>query len=103
MGDFMSITKVTRRESYMQVNRNRMYDLILKTLIKNHQGLTAREIAIILYNNGESYTNDRQATAPRLTELTAKNKVKVVGKRLDNITNKWVAIYKINIGETTNE
>ena len=91
----MSITTETRKENYSKLDRNRLYDLILNVLLNNRQGLTAREIAIILYDNGELISNERQATAPRLTELVSYNKVKVVGKKTDVVSNKKVAVYSI--------
>ncbi len=74
-----------------------MYDLIIAALHDNQeQGLTAREIAIILYNQGMIISNERQATQPRLTELVDEGIVKVIGKRKDEITNRNVAVYTLN-------
>lgn len=92
----MSITTQNRIESYEQVDKGRMYDLILSTL-HNHKdkGLTARETAIILYNQGMIISNERQATQPRFTELVDKGVVKVVGKKKDAVTNRNVAVYTL--------
>lgn len=74
-----------------------MYDLIIATLHDNQeQGLTARETAIILYNQGMIIINERQATQPRFTELVDEGIVKVIGKRKDEITNCNVAVYALN-------
>lgn len=92
----MSITTETRRESYEKLDRQRLYDLIVSVLIKNGEnGLTAREIAVILYNQGFVINNDRQAVQPRLTELVDRNVVQVTGKRFDNITQRNVAVYTL--------
>lgn len=92
----MSITTDTRWESFEKLDRKRLYDLIISTLIKNDEnGLTAREIAVILYNQGFVINNDRQAVQPRLTELVDRNVVKVIGKRFDNITERNVAVYTL--------
>lgn len=92
----MSITTDNRFESFEKVDRKRLYDLIIHTLRCNTKnGLTAREIAVILYNQGYIKSNDRQATQPRLTELVDKGIVEVVGKKIDEISLKNVAVYSI--------
>lgn len=95
----MSISADTRFESYQKVDKNRMYGLILSTLKEHEQnGLTARELAVILYNQGHIKSNERQATAPRLSELVDDEKVVVIGKRLDDISLKNVAVYSLAHG-----
>ena len=97
----MSITSDTRFESLSKINRQRLHSSILSVLKQNKKenpttaGLTAREVAVILYNKGLLINNERQATAPRLTELVDKGKVVVVGKKKDYITNVSVAVYTI--------
>lgn len=92
----MSITTDTRWDSFVKLDKKRMYDLIISTLRDNNKnGLTARETAVILYNQGHIKSNERQATQPRFTELVDKGIVKVVGKRLDNISMRNVAVYSI--------
>lgn len=92
----MSITTDTRFESFEKLDKNGLYSLILSTLNDNKEkGLTAREVAIILYNKGLLRSNERQATAPRLTELVDDGKVVIIGKRLDEISLRKVAVYTI--------
>lgn len=94
----MSVTTQNQLESYEQVDKRRMYDLIISTLQKhNDKGLTARETSIILYNQGMIISNERQATQPRFTELVDKGVVKVIGKRKDMVTNRNVAVYSLSI------
>lgn len=96
----MSITTDTRWESFEKLDRKRLYDLIVSTLIHNSEnGLTAREIAVILYDKGFIINNDRQAVQPRLTELVDENVVKVIGKRFDNLTQRNVAVYALVKGD----
>lgn len=92
----MAITDQNRRESLDKLDRKRMYGLIITALHNKEKGLTAREAAIILYNQGMIISNERQATQPRLTELVDKGVVKVIGKRKDEITNRNVAVYALN-------
>lgn len=92
----MSITADTRLESYEKINKETMYNLIVNTLKEyKNSGLTAREIAIELYNKGLVKSNDRQATAPRLTELVDKGIVVVIGKKMDEFTQRNVAVYTL--------
>lgn len=92
----MSITTDTRFESLEKLDRNGLYNLILSTLYDNKEnGLTAREVAVILYNQGLLRSNERQATAPRLTELVDDGRVVIIGKRFDEISLRNVAVYTI--------
>ena len=92
----MSITTDTRFESLDKLDRNGLYKLILSTLHDNKEnGLTAREVAVILYNQGLLRSNERQATAPRLTELVDDGRVVIIGKRFDEINLRNVAVYTI--------
>lgn len=92
----MSITTDTRFESLEKLDRSGLYNLILSTLHDNKEnGLTAREVAVILYNQGLLRSNERQATAPRLTELVDDGRVIIIGKRFDEISLRNVAVYTI--------
>ena len=92
----MSITTDTRFESLEKLDRHGVYNLILSTLHDNKEnGLTAREVAVILYNQGLLRSNERQATAPRLTELVDDGRVIIIGKRFDEISLRNVAVYTI--------
>lgn len=92
----MSITTDTRFESLEKLDRNGLYNLILSILHDNKEnGLTAREVAVILYNQGLLRSNERQATAPRLTELVDDGRVVIIGKRFDEISLRNVAVYTI--------
>ena len=92
----MSITTDTRFESLEKLDKNGLYSLILSTLHDNKEnGLTAREVAVILYNQGLLRSNERQATAPRLTELVDDGRVVIIGKRFDEISLRNVAVYTI--------
>lgn len=75
-----------------KVNRDNMYKWILAALGESE--MTAREIAIVLHNRGLIPLPTRQSTAPRLTELTWKGKVKVVGTKIDEESKKAVSIYR---------
>ncbi len=92
----MSITSDTRFDSMKRIDKTRMYSMIIAVLkTASDEGLTARECSAVLYNQGKIYDNNRQATAPRLTELEDKGVVQIIGKRLDSVTNRNVAVYAL--------
>lgn len=79
----------TRNESNEKVDRATRYKEITDLLKINPQGLTARQIA---YGLG---FRERNATAPRLTELVKKGLVIEDGTRWDEFTKRNVAVYKL--------
>ena len=92
----MSITTDTRFDSMRRINKNKMYSLIIAALKScPEEGLTARECALQLYNEGKIFDHNRQMTAPRLTELEDKGVVKLIGKRFDDLTGRMVSVYSL--------
>lgn len=91
----MSISTDTRFESMKRINKNKMYSLIISALKSCDDGLTARECALQLYNEGKILDHNRQMTAPRLTELMDKGVVELIGKRFDDLTGRMVGVYAL--------
>lgn len=87
------ITSETRQLSFedIKIKRQIRYNQILDILDKPK---TAKEIAVELFDLGFIPSTERNYTAPRLTELERKGKIKVVGKKKCNYTGKQVAIYE---------
>jgi len=75
-----------------EVNKNIRYSQILEIL--GNKEMTAKEIAHQMYERRLIPTDERNFTAPRLTELSIKGIVEPVGKRKCLWTNKMVSIYK---------
>lgn len=91
------ITESTRRESLKQVvtdlgERQRM---VLDFLKLKQEPMTAREIALEMYENGLIKSPERNMVHPRLTELVLKELIVVNGKKKDKIMNRMVATYII--------
>lgn len=85
----MEITKETRRESYIQRPMSRANQILD---FMGDKDMTARQIAY-----GLGY-KDLNAVKPRLTELKAEGKVKVIGKAYDNVSKRNVALWRrINV------
>lgn len=89
-----NITKETRRESHEKTDKNKMHGYILKEL-SGGKKLTAKDIAVALYEKKLVAFPVRQAVAPRLTELVELGKVKVIGKAYDHDTGRNVAVYRL--------
>lgn len=87
-----NITLETRVESESTVDKNLRYSQILEIL--GNKEMTAKEIAHQMYERRLIPTDERNFTAPRLTELSIKGIVEPVGKRKCLWTNKMVSIYK---------
>lgn len=84
------ITNETRAESLNELDKTKRYEEIRYALKNEINGLTARELAKKLGSEERNYV------APRLTELTRKNEVKVISKRYDKKTKRNVAVYALN-------
>lgn len=95
------ITEETRRESFEALDAatvNRHIIDILGGILPEEgetEGMTAREIAEEMYKRHYIPYPVRQAAAPRLTELVAAGVVEVTGKKLDEQTDRKVAVYRL--------
>ena len=91
----MSITKETRRESYVKTEKENLKAKIISILKQHKTSLSASEIADLMYSEKHIAYPMRQAVAPRLTELVADGLLKVDGKAYDMVTQRKVATYKL--------
>ena len=57
--------------------------------------MTAKEIAVEMYKKGYIPSDERNFTAPRLTELSIKGIVEPVEKKKCEYTGKTVSVYKV--------
>lgn len=83
-----SIPAACRRESNRTLDRATRYKLIESALEEMGNG-TAREIANHLH------FSERNAAAPRLTELVKLGRVVVIGKRKCKVTGKACTVYEL--------
>lgn len=84
---YEQITIETKKDAFMQRPTDRR-KAIIKCLEENGQ-MTAREVANVL-----GFT-ERNAAAPRLTELVKAGRVQVVGKKPDTVTGRTTAVYEL--------
>ena len=88
------ITFETRRDSHDTVDKRKRYQQILECLREfGPLGLTAKECAEIMYQKGYIPTNERNFTAPRLTEMAQAGMVEPIGKQTCRWTGKKVTVY----------
>lgn len=62
----------TRRESYETVDKQKKYQQIIEIMQDVDKPLTAKEIAVEMKKRGYSSTDERNVSAPRITELLEK-------------------------------
>lgn len=86
-------TLETRGESHEKVDKKKRYREILECLADKE--LTAKEIADEMCRKGQIPTNERNFTAPRLSEMSEQGIVEPVGKKVCQWTGKKVAVYAI--------
>lgn len=84
----------TRNEANIKVDRQLRYSQIIE-ILQGGKEMTAKEIAVVMYQKGYIPTSERNYTAPRLTELSYKGIVEPIGKQICSYTGKKVAVYKL--------
>ena len=84
-----------KHDSNKSIDKARRYRQIKQILRTRKRGLTAKEIAVLMYQNGFTPTDERNFSAPRLTELCEKGVVEPIGKRLCTYTGKTVTVYAL--------
>lgn len=92
----MNITTMqTRQLSFtdIQDKKKKRYEQILHRL--QGREMTAKEIAVEMYELEMIPSTERNYTAPRLTELEQMGMVQVVGKKKCDYTGKMVAVYRL--------
>lgn len=92
----MSIPKETRRESYHAVLPSvRQRQAAVLAILEEHGEMTAQEVADELYRRGLTPSNERNFSAPRLTELRDTGKVEAVGKKMCGKTGRTVTVWSV--------
>ena len=87
----------TRAEANEKVDRKKRYRQIIG-IMKEYElfkKLTAKDIAVIMHEKGFTPTEERNFTAPRLTELTQAGIVEPCGKTRCLHTGKTVTVYRL--------
>ena len=86
----------TRAESNDSVPRDLRYKQIIEIFEDmKPRNLTAKEVAVFMFNRGFTPNAERNFSAPRITELTQKGIVEPAGKTKCRYTGKTVTIYRL--------
>lgn len=93
-------TLETRHDSHEQVDKQRRYKQIIEVL--RGQQLTAKEIANAMYFKGYIPNDERNFSAPRITELMKQGVIEQVGKKKCAWTGKTVAVFALREDEDGN-
>lgn len=90
----MDIPKEARRESYDAVlpSVHQRQTAVLE-LLRECGPMTAQETADELYRRGLTPSNERNFSAPRLTELRDAGKVEATGKKICSKTGRNVTVW----------
>lgn len=83
----------TRSEALEGVDRAKRYSQITNILAEHENGLTAKEIAVEMYNKGYTPSDERNFSSPRLTEMLKNGIVDVIGKKKCEYSKKKVAVF----------
>lgn len=89
------VTYTTRAESNETIDKTKRYKQIIEILKENNNGLSAKEIAVEMWNRGYIPIPERNYTSPRLTELSYRGVVEPIGKEKCIYTGKTVAVYAL--------
>ena len=88
-----AITAETRKESYEKIEKTSLHRAVLEVL--ENENLTAREIAVALFDRGILSFPARAIISPRITELAQMGKIEIVNKKYDDVTERNVAVFAI--------
>lgn len=89
------ITVETRNDSYEKVDSASLHKKIRQIFEEKGTGLTAHQVAQIMYARKLVAYPHRQAVAPRLTEMEIDGVLAVHSKEYDSDTKRYVAVYSL--------
>ena len=87
-------TYETRAMSHETVDKVKRYSQIIECLRERPQ-MTAKEIAVRMFEKGYIPDPERNYSAPRLTEMSHRGIVEPVGSKKCQYTHKTVAVYSL--------
>ena len=83
----------TRADAHDRVDKARRYSQIRECLCEG--AMTAKECAVRMHEKGYTPTDERNFTAPRLTEMANRGMVDIIGKKKCEYTGRTVAVYEL--------
>lgn len=92
----MDIPKETQHESYERISLvAEIRKKLILALLKERGDSTAQELATELHKRGHIPSDERNFTAPRITELCDAGKVKPIGKTYCFKTGRKVTVWAV--------
>lgn len=88
------VTLSNRAEAHESVDKQKRYEQIIECLNERPK-MTAKQIAVMMFEKGYIPNTERNFTAPRLTELSQQGVVEPIGKIKCEYTGKSVAVYQL--------
>lgn len=82
----------TKIDSYNQIDAKQRQEQVLEIL--GDEMLTAKEIAVRMYEKGYTNNDDRNNASPRLNELLNQDLVEIYGKKTCEYSGKTVAVFR---------
>lgn len=92
---FESTCLETKIDSYNQIDAKQRQEQVLEVL--GDEMLTAKEIAVRMYEKGYTNNDDRNNASPRLNELLNQDLVEIYGKKTCEYSGKTVAVFRKKI------
>jgi len=89
------VTAETRAEAEALVPRQVRYGQIMAIMTASGQPMTAKEVAVEMHRRGYVPEPDRNAAAPRLTEMSQIGLVEPTGRKRCEYTGRSVAVYEV--------
>lgn len=89
------VTLNNRHDSHETVDKKLRYKQIIQILEEQEEPLTAKEIAVYMHKKGFTPTEERNFSAPRLTEMSNMGIVEPIGKKKCRYTGKMVSVYAL--------
>ena len=82
----------TKIDSYNQIDAKQRQEQVLEVL--GNETLTAKEIAVRMYEKGYTNNDDRNNASTRLNELLHQDLVEIYGKKTCEYSGKIVAVFR---------
>lgn len=96
-------TLETRHDAHQSVDKKKRYSQIIECMNEvaemygRDRGMTAKEIAVMMWRKGWIPTSERNFTAPRLNEMSQDGTVEPIGKKICQYTGHKVTLYALRL------
>ena len=96
----VDVSLETKMLSEELTDKQKKYKQIMEILSESTEPMSDREIARAMKQKGYIGYEERNAAAPRVTELIKDGFIEAVGKKLDSVTDRMVRVVQIRDTES---